>query len=78
MSSSTNIRRSQVLTIVLYRTYKAVANAVAKSGYRGDLRQVAVARASAIKRSQRPVRESPVSKPRGNAAKAAAATSEEN
>jgi len=60
------------------KTYKAVANAVAKSGYRGDLRAAAVARASAIRRSQRPVKASPVNAPRGVKAKAAAAAAAEN
>jgi large subunit ribosomal protein L28e len=56
------------------KTYKSVANLAAKSGYRGDLRQAAVARASAIKKSQRPVKETPEKKLRGK--KAAAASSE--
>ena len=54
------------------RTYKAVANQAAKSGYRGDLRQAAVARASAIRRSQRTPKPEPEKKLRGNAAKRAA------
>ncbi|KAI7295960.1 hypothetical protein KC315_g18851, partial [Hortaea werneckii] len=33
--------------------YKSVVNSTAKKGYRADLRAEAVARASAIKRSQR-------------------------
>jgi len=61
----------------LKRTYKAIANHVAKSGYRGDLRSHAVARASAIRKSQQPVKEAPASKLRGGKAKKAAAEAEE-
>ncbi|CAP69105.1 uncharacterized protein PODANS_7_10630 [Podospora anserina S mat+] len=56
------------------KTYKSIAKQTAK--YRGDLRQVAVARASAIRASQRPVKPSPEPKLRGNAAKKAAEKSE--
>ncbi|KAH8673688.1 ribosomal L28e protein family-domain-containing protein [Xylariales sp. PMI_506] len=55
------------------KSYKAVANTAAKSGYRSDLREAAVQRVSAIRRSQLPVKEDPVKKPRGNKAKKAAA-----
>ncbi|KAK4153734.1 putative ribosomal protein l28e protein [Chaetomidium leptoderma] len=55
------------------KTYKAVANQVAKNGYRADLRDVAVSRVSAIRRSQRAVKPTPEQKLRGNAAKRAAA-----
>ncbi|KAK4106719.1 ribosomal protein L28e [Parathielavia hyrcaniae] len=55
------------------KTYKAVANQAAKNGYRPDLRPAAVARASAIRRSQRSTKPDPVKKPRGAAAKRAAA-----
>ncbi|KAL2189025.1 ribosomal protein L28e [Thermothelomyces heterothallicus CBS 203.75] len=55
------------------KTYRAVANQAAKNGYRPDLRAAAVARASAIRRSQRPVKPEPERKLRGNAAKKAAA-----
>ncbi|KAL2133673.1 hypothetical protein VTI74DRAFT_1901 [Chaetomium olivicolor] len=55
------------------KTYKAVANQVAKSGYRPDLRQAAIARASAIRRSQRALKPEPAPKLRGAAAKKAAA-----
>ena len=58
---------------MLPRTYKAVANQAAKAGYRGDLRQAAVARASAIRRSQRTPKPDAEKKLRGNAAKRAAA-----
>ncbi|KAI5849411.1 60S ribosomal protein L28 [Morchella snyderi] len=54
------------------KTYAAIVNRVAKKHYRPDLRQEAVARASAIKRSQRPVKPTPASKLRGVKAKAAA------
>ncbi|KAL5351819.1 hypothetical protein ACLOAV_003680 [Pseudogymnoascus australis] len=59
------------------KTYKSVANTVAK-GYRGDLRAAAVSRASAIRKSQRAVKERPASAPRGVKAKKAAAAAEEN
>lgn len=58
------------------RTYKNVANYVARGGYRPDLRQAAIARASAVFKSQRPVKADPEKKLRGNAAKKAAAASE--
>ncbi|KAM7201044.1 putative ribosomal protein l28e protein [Naviculisporaceae sp. PSN 640] len=54
------------------KTYKAVANQAAKRGYRSDLRALAVARVSAIRKSQRPTKADPVKKLRGNAAKKAA------
>jgi large subunit ribosomal protein L28e len=59
-----------------FRTYLGISNNVAKSGYRGDLRSAAVARASAIRKSQRPVKESPEKKLRGAKAKKAAAEKE--
>ncbi|KAK7965080.1 ribosomal protein l28e protein [Apiospora sp. TS-2023a] len=59
-------------------TYKAVANQTAKNSYRPDLREVAVQRVSAIRRSQRPVKPEPQQKLRGNKAKKAAAASEES
>lgn len=62
-----------MLTISPNRTYKAVARQAAANGYRSDLREAAVARASAIRRSQRAVKPSPEQKLRGNAAKRAAA-----
>ncbi|KAK4138233.1 ribosomal protein L28e [Trichocladium antarcticum] len=54
------------------KTSKAIANQVAKNGYRADLRKAAVARASLIRRSQRAVKADPEQKLRGNAAKKAA------
>lgn len=53
------------------RIYKAIASQAAKSGYRPDLRQTAVARASSILRSQKPVKPEPEKKPRGKAAQKA-------
>ncbi|KAK3944305.1 putative ribosomal protein l28e protein [Diplogelasinospora grovesii] len=55
------------------KTYKNIASQTAKTGYRPDLRQAAIARASAIRRSQRPVKPEPERKLRGTAAKKAAA-----
>ncbi|RSL37955.1 hypothetical protein CEP53_015322, partial [Fusarium sp. AF-6] len=62
----------------LFLTYQAVANQVAKNSYRPDLRAAAVERASAIKRSNKPVKPEPEQKLRGNKAKKAAAAAEEN
>jgi large subunit ribosomal protein L28e len=61
-----------IISDALYRTFKSIANQTAKSGYRPDLRSAAIARASAIRRSQRPVKPTPERKLRGNAAKKAA------
>ncbi|CAN8097471.1 unnamed protein product [Discula destructiva] len=58
------------------KTYKNVANYVARGGYRPDLRQAAIARASAVFKAQRPVKADHEKKLRGNAAKRAAASSE--
>lgn len=60
--------------VSLFRTYKNIANYVARGGYRPDLRQAAIARASAVFKSQRPVKAEPEKKLRGNAAKKAAAS----
>lgn len=51
---------------------KNVVNSTAKKGYRADLRAEAVARASAIKYSQREKKDTPASKPRGARARKAA------
>ncbi|KAH8600785.1 ribosomal L28e protein family-domain-containing protein [Bisporella sp. PMI_857] len=59
------------------KTYKSIASTVAKGGYRGDLRADAVARASAIRKSQRPVKESPEVKLRGAKARKAEAEKEQ-
>lgn len=54
------------------RIYKGVVNYTAKQGYRADLRQEAVARASAIRKSQQAKKETPEKKLRGAKAKAVA------
>lgn len=59
-------RESKQRTDVGNRTYKAIADAVGKNGYRGDLNQSAVARASAILDSQRPKKDTPEKKTRGS------------
>ncbi|KAI0406608.1 ribosomal L28e family protein [Xylaria palmicola] len=53
------------------KTYVAVANQAAKNGYRADLRQAAVARASAVRSSYKEPKPTPESKPRGSKAKKA-------
>ncbi|KAL2271863.1 hypothetical protein VTJ83DRAFT_1234 [Remersonia thermophila] len=60
-------------TTTARKTYKAVARQAAKNYYRPDLRAAAVARVSAIRRAQRPVKPEPPKKLRGAAAKKAAA-----
>ncbi len=67
-----NLAYADLMSNAVYRTFKSIANQTAKSGYRPDLRAAAVARASAIRRSQRPVKPTPEPKLRGNAAKKAA------
>ncbi|KAI1212989.1 60S ribosomal protein L28 [Annulohypoxylon truncatum] len=57
------------------KIYKAVANKAAASGYRADLREAAVARVSAIRKSQKDPKPTPEPKPRGAKAKKAAAES---
>ncbi|TGJ86111.1 hypothetical protein E0Z10_g2654 [Xylaria hypoxylon] len=54
------------------KTYVAVANQAAKSNYRADLREAAVARASAIRHSYKTPKPSPEPKLRGPKAKKAA------
>jgi len=53
------------------KLYKAVASHVGKKEYRSDLNQHAVARASALKLSQKEKKDLPAKKPRGRKAKAA-------
>lgn len=53
------------------RIYKGIVNYTAKQGYRADLRQEAVARASSIKQSQKPKKEDPKVKLRGAKARKA-------
>lgn len=67
-----------MLICVVCSTYKAVANHSAKNGYRPDLREAAVQRVSAIRKSQKDPKPTPESKPRGNKAKKAAAAAEES
>ncbi|KAI1378271.1 60S ribosomal protein L28 [Hypoxylon crocopeplum] len=55
------------------KIYKTVASQTAKSGYRADLREAAVARVSAVRQSQKPTKPTPERKPRGAKAKKAAA-----
>ena len=47
------------------RLYRSVVGFTAKQGYRPDLRADVVARASALRRSLRPVKEAPEKKIRG-------------
>ena len=54
------------------RIYKGIVNYTAKQGYRADLRQEAVARASAVLLSQQDKKELPEKKVRGAKARAAA------
>ncbi|KAF2868289.1 60S ribosomal protein L28 [Massariosphaeria phaeospora] len=52
------------------KIYSSIIGSTANRNYRADLRKDAVARASALRKSQKPVKESKVSKPRGAKAKA--------
>ncbi|OCK84777.1 ribosomal protein L28e [Lepidopterella palustris CBS 459.81] len=54
------------------KTYRAIANSTAKRSCRADLRADAIARASAIRKSQKPVKEDRPVKLRGVKAKKAA------
>lgn len=54
------------------RIYKGIVNRTTRQGYRPDLRQAAVARASAIRLSQQPKKDLPEKKVRGAKAKNAA------
>ncbi len=54
-----------------HRVYKGIVNYTAKQGYRADLRQEAVARASSIRQSQKPKKEDHEVKLRGAKAKKA-------
>jgi large subunit ribosomal protein L28e len=58
------------------RIYKGVASKTAKNGYRADLREEAVARVSAIRRSQKAKKDAPAPKVRGAKARAAAENKE--
>jgi large subunit ribosomal protein L28e len=57
---------------VISRIYKGVASKTARHGYRPDVREEAVARVSALRRSHQPKKETPASKPRGAQARKAA------
>jgi len=60
----------------MYRSYATIVSSTAKKGYRPDLRQAAVARASALIKSQRsPPKDKAPTKPRGVKAKKAAVDS---
>ncbi|KAH6893570.1 ribosomal L28e protein family-domain-containing protein [Thelonectria olida] len=67
---------TSTITSTQRKTYQSVANVAAKNNYRADLRSAAVERASAIRKSQRPVKADPEPKLRGK--KKAAAAAEEN
>ncbi|KAI9865011.1 MAG: hypothetical protein M1824_004109 [Vezdaea acicularis] len=56
------------------KVYSGIVAHTAKNGYRPDLRAESVARASAIRRSHRPTKETPEKKARGAKAKKAAET----
>ncbi|BCS02414.1 60S ribosomal protein L28 [Aspergillus luchuensis] len=58
------------------KIYKGVADKTAKNGYRADVREDAVARVSAIRRSQKAKKETPAQKPRGAKARKAEEKSE--
>jgi large subunit ribosomal protein L28e len=60
----------------LYRIYKGVASKTAQNGYRADLREEAVARVSAVRRSQKAKKETTPRKPRGSKAVQAAEKAE--
>ncbi|KAL2862977.1 60S ribosomal protein L28 [Aspergillus lucknowensis] len=53
------------------KIYKGVADRTAKYGYRADLREEAVARVSALRRTQKPKKDTPARKPRGAQARKA-------
>lgn len=54
---------------LLSRIYKGVADKTAKNSYRADLREEAVARVSAVRRSQLPKKDAPAQKLRGSKAR---------
>ncbi len=70
-SKQYNLAMQAIVLMHDIRTFKGIVNYTAKQGYRADLRQEAVARASAIKQSQRPKKETPEVKLRGSRAKKA-------
>ena len=64
--------RRAIDVVASYRLYKGIVNYTAKQGYRADLRQEAVARASAIRQLHRPKKDVPEKKLRGSKARKAA------
>ncbi|KAL6242747.1 hypothetical protein RBB50_010393 [Rhinocladiella similis] len=50
------------------KIFKSIADAVGKKSYRGDLNKAAVSRASNLKYSQAPKKETPAKQPRGSKA----------
>ncbi|KAJ5806138.1 uncharacterized protein N7503_003740 [Penicillium pulvis] len=54
------------------KIYKGVAAKTAVNGYRADIREEAVARVSAVRRSQKPKKDTPARKPRSVKARRAA------
>ncbi|CAI7591280.1 unnamed protein product [Penicillium manginii] len=58
------------------KIYKGVASKTAQNGYRADLREEAVARVSAVRRSQKAKKETTPRKPRGSKAVQAAEKAE--
>lgn len=69
MSFSRRIDVEKDLTLGPSRIYKGVADHAGKNSYRADLNRDAIARASAIKYSQKPKKDAPEKKPRGAKAK---------
>jgi large subunit ribosomal protein L28e len=69
----TYLRLNMLTSQQFRRIYKAIANRTAKTGYRADLREAVVARASALRQSQRPKKDTPETKARGAKARKAAA-----
>lgn len=62
------LSRTSANHYLLSRIYKGVADKTAKNSYRADLREEAVARVSAVRRSQLPKKDAPVRKARGSKA----------
>ncbi|KAL8746807.1 MAG: hypothetical protein Q9190_001212 [Brigantiaea leucoxantha] len=54
------------------KIYRGIASYTGKQNYRADLRQAAVARAGALRQTQRPKKDVPEKKPRGAKARMAA------
>ncbi|KAK6362013.1 hypothetical protein TWF730_005717 [Orbilia blumenaviensis] len=74
-STGSTITQSYKPSKTSRKAYHQIANSTTKKGYRADLREDAIARASALIRSYRkPVKPTKESKPRGSKAKASAAS----